>query len=111
MNLTFLDPGNLTARLELEAPEETSDGQGGVTPGWRQLRQLWAAIEPVSQTSLERASADGVTITHRIWAAFRTDIAAGMRLKKGARIFAVISVVDPDETGRFIVCRCEEESR
>ena len=85
MNLTFLDPGNLTARLELEAPEETSDGQGGVTPGWRQLRQLWAA--------------------------FRTDIAAGMRLKKGARIFAVISVIDPDETGRFIVCRCEEESR
>lgn len=111
MNLTFLDPGDLTARLELEAPEETPDGQGGITPGWRLLRALWAAVEPVSQGAFERASADDVAITHRIWAGFRNDIAAGMRLRKGARIFLVKSVIDPDETGRFIVCRCEEQSR
>ncbi|KAA3514404.1 phage head closure protein [Agrobacterium rosae] len=111
MNLTFLDPGQLTARLELEAPEELPDGQGGVTAGWRLLRSLWAAIEPVSQGAYERASADGVAVTHRIWAGFRSDIEAGMRFRKGARVFAVKSVIDPDETGRFIVCRCEEESR
>ncbi|WP_320199260.1 phage head closure protein [Agrobacterium sp. rho-13.3] len=111
MNLTFLDPGQLTARLELEAPEDVPDGQGGVSAGWLLLRSLWAAIEPVSQGAYERASADGVAITHRIWMGFRTDIAAGMRFRKGSRVFAVKSVIDPDETGRFIVGRCEEDSR
>lgn len=111
MNLTFLDPGQMTARLDLEDRQDVADGQGGVAGGWVVLRSLWAAIEPVSQGAYERASADGVAVTHRIWAMFRDDVAAGMRLRKGARIFAVKSVVDADETRRFIICRCEEESR
>lgn len=111
MNLTFLDPGQLTARLDLEAPADVADGQGGVVPGWILLRSLWACIEPVSHSAFERGSADGVTVTHRIWLGFRIDISAGMRFRKGARLFAIKAVGDPDETGRFIVCRCEEESR
>lgn len=110
MKPSFLDPGQMTARLDLERPDDVSDGQGGVTPGWTFLRSLWCCIEPLSQSAYERASADGVTMTHRIWLAFRRDIAAGMRFRKGARIFIVKSVYDPDETGRFIVCRCEEET-
>ena len=111
MNLIFLDPGQMTARLDLETMEDTGDGQGGMAGGWQVARSLWAAIEPVSQGAYERASADGVAVTHRIWTAFREDVSAGMRFRKGARVFAIKSVVDPDETGRFIVCRCEEESR
>ncbi|KAA3503191.1 head-tail adaptor protein [Rhizobium rhizogenes] len=109
MNLVFLDPGKLTARLELEGRIETSDGQGGAAENWSVLRSLWAAIEPVSDTSHERASAEGVTITHRVWLMWRSDIAAGMRFRKGRRILAIRTVMDPDETRRFIVCRCEEE--
>ncbi|MCI9866094.1 phage head closure protein [Rhizobium skierniewicense] len=111
MNLSFLDPGQMTARLDLEVSQDVADGQGGVVAGWAALRSFWAAIEPVSQGSYERASADGVAVTHRIWAMFRDDVATGMRLRKGARIFAVKSVTDADETRRFIICRCEEESR
>ena len=111
MNLTFLDPGQLTARLDLEAPTDLTDGQGGTLPGWSLLRSLWACIEPVSQSAHERAVAEGVTVTHRMWLGFRTDISAGMRFRKGARLFAIKAVGDPDESGRFIVCRCEEESR
>ncbi|XHE13769.1 phage head closure protein [Agrobacterium deltaense] len=110
MNIVFLDPGKLTARLELEVRVQTSDGQGGAAESWNVLRSLWAAIEPVSDASHERASAEGVTITHRVWLAHRNDIAAGMRFRKGRRILAIRTVMDPDETGRFIVCRCEEEN-
>lgn len=110
MNLVFLDPGKLTARLELEMRIETPDGQGGALESWDVLRLLWAAIEPVSEASHERASAEGVTITHRVWLAWRSDIAAGMRFRKGRRILGIRTVMDPDETRRFIVCRCEEES-
>lgn len=111
MNLTFLDPGQLTARLDLEAPEDVPDGQGGATREWRFQRSLWAAIEPATQSGYERASAQGVTITHKVWLGFRDDIAAGMRFKKGARVFDIRTVTDPDETGRYIICRCEEEGR
>lgn len=111
MNLVFLDPGRMTARLELEVRVETPDGQGGATEDWGFLRSLWAAIEPVSDTSYERASAEGAMASHRIWLASRGDIAAAMRFRKDERLFEILSVRDPDETGRFIVCRCREESR
>ncbi|WCJ63238.1 phage head closure protein [Agrobacterium tumefaciens] len=111
MNLVFLDPGKLTARLELELCTDVPDGQGGATESWTVLRSLWAAIEPVSEASHERASAEGVTITHRVWLVFRSDVNAGMRFRKGRRILAIRATMDPDETRRFIVCRCEEESR
>ena len=110
MNLVFLDPGKLTARLDVEARSEALDGQGGAAESWSVLRSLWAAIEPVSNAAYERASAEGVTITHRVWLVWRSDIAAGMRFRKGQRILAIRAVTDPDETRRFIVCRCEEES-
>ncbi|MNL37289.1 Phage head-tail joining protein [compost metagenome] len=89
---------------------EVTDGQGGAAESWSFLRSLWAAIEPVSNASHERASAEGVTITHRVWLVWRSDIVAGMRFRKGRRILAIRAVMDPDETRRFIVCRCEEES-
>ncbi|WP_296064543.1 phage head closure protein [uncultured Agrobacterium sp.] len=111
MDLVFLDPGKLTARLELDVRTETPDGQGGAAQSWNFLLSLWAAIEPVSETSHERASAEGVTITHRVWLVYREDIAAGMRFRKGRRSLAIRAVMDPDETRRFIVCRCEEENR
>lgn len=111
MKPTLLDPGQLTARLYLEAPDGEGDGQGGVLSGWRAVCALWAAIEPLSQNAYEEASAEGMIVTHRIWTAYRRDVNAGMRLRKGARLFAIRSVADPDETGRFIVCRCEEDSR
>lgn len=111
MNLVFLDPGRLTARLDLEMRTDVPDGQGGATQGWSVVRSLWAAIEPVSEASHERASAEGVTITHRVWLVFCSGVAVGMRFRKGRRILAIRAVMDPDETRRFLVCRCEEESR
>lgn len=111
MGTVFLDPGRMTARLELEAPQDLPDGQGGVTQGWQSLAFLWACIEPVSQGASEVASAEQVSLTHRIWLAHRPGISAGMRFRKGARLFSVKSIYDPDETGRFTVCRCEEEGR
>jgi SPP1 family predicted phage head-tail adaptor len=51
------------------------------------------------------------TITHRIWIRFRDGVSAGQRFHKGARLFAVKLVQDPDETGRYLTCLCEEDAR
>lgn len=109
--VVFFDPGLMTARLDLEAPQNTPDGQGGATVSWTVLASLWARIEPVSFVVAEEAAAETGDISHRIWVRFRDDIAAGQRFRKGARLFTVKLVRDPDETRRYLVCQCEEEAR
>lgn len=111
MAATFLDPGQMTARLVLEAPQAVPDGQGGETTGWVPVASLWARIEPASTAVGEEASAETGTISHRIWIGFRDGIAAGQRFRKGTRLFAVKLMRDPDETGRYLVCQCEEAAR
>lgn len=50
-----------------------------------------------------------VRVTHRVILRRRAGLKSGMRLTKGARRFAVLSVHDPDESGRILVCHVEEE--
>ncbi len=109
--VTFFDPGQMTARLVLETPVSEPDGQGGAVLTWTEIAAMWAKVEPVSSVLAERAGAQIGTMTHRIWLRFREGIAAGQRFRKGARLFAVKLVQDPDETGRYLTCLCEEEAR
>lgn len=108
MNLTFLDAGQLTARLDLETPVETPDGQGGATVSHTVVSSHWARIEPVSAELAELGHVDRQAVTHRIWIRHAGGISAGRRFRKGARIFDILTVHDPDETGRYLVCRVKE---
>jgi SPP1 family predicted phage head-tail adaptor len=103
-----LDPGVLNARLVLERPEETPDGQGGVVLGHSAVATVWAFIEPLGAKAGEAAGTLRVAVTHRIRLRWRGDLAGGMRLRKGARLFEIRAFCDPDETGRYLVCDCEE---
>ncbi len=110
--ITFFDPGQMTARLDLEVPVTVADGQGGGLVSWQVAASLWARIEPLSFVVEEPgASAERGTISHRIWLRYRSDVAAGQRLRKGERVFVVRLVRDPDETQRYLVCQCEEDAR
>ncbi|MDX3928868.1 MAG: phage head closure protein [Shinella sp.] len=108
---TLIDPGAFTARLVLERPERTADGQGGAVRDFTAAASLWARIEPVSAARAERAGGEAMTVTHRIWLRHRADVESGMRLRKGARLFSIRGFRDPDETRRYLVCDCEEEER
>jgi SPP1 family predicted phage head-tail adaptor len=110
MRSTFFDPGQMTARLALEAPVDTPDGQGGSTKSFVETASAWALIEPVGDAVEEQASAEIFRRTHRIWLRFRTDVAAGMRLRKGARIFWIGGTQDPDDSRRYLICHCEEKA-
>jgi SPP1 family predicted phage head-tail adaptor len=109
--VVFFDPGQMTARLALEEAVAAPDGQGGATLAWTEIAALWAKIEPVSSALTEMAGAEVGAITHRIWIGFRAGVFAGQRFRKGARLFAVKLVQDPDETGRYLTCLCEEDAR
>ncbi|MEB2847135.1 phage head closure protein [Rhizobiales bacterium RZME27] len=110
MPVTFFDPGQMTARLDLETAEPQSDGQGGAVPVWSVLSSMWARIEPVSFVVSEKGAAtETAVVTHRIWVRFRDSILGGQRFRKGERLFVIRAVRDPDETRRYLVCHCEEE--
>lgn len=108
MNLTFLDAGQLTARLDLESRTETPDGQGGVTVSHAVESTLWARIEPVSAAREELGHVDRQAVTHRIWIRHIEGVAAGKRFRKGGRIFEIRTVHDPDERGRYLVAHVTE---
>ncbi|HTO30834.1 MAG TPA: phage head closure protein [Pararhizobium sp.] len=111
MGAMTLDPGQLSVRLDLEMGDDTSDGQGGIQTDYTTIGALWARIEPVAVRAEERADEAVFSVTHRIWLRFREDIAAGMRFRKGGRVFTIRAFSDPDETRCYLVCRCTEEGR
>jgi SPP1 family predicted phage head-tail adaptor len=108
MPLTFFDAGQLTARLDLESTVEVPDGQGGVTQSHAVAASLWARIEPVTADIGELGSVERQAVTHRIWIRHSDAVAAGMRFRKGGRVFVIRTVHDPDESGRYLVCRVVE---
>lgn len=109
--MAAVDPGQLSDRLDLEMRDDVSDGQGGIVAGFALVTSLWARVEPVSVTHEEQADAAVFTVTHRISIRFRADLQAGMRFCKGARVFTIQAFHDPDESRRYLVCRCTEEGR
>lgn len=111
MSARRLDPGAFTARLVLEAPVATPDGQGGAEIAHAAVASVWTRIEPLRASVAEAAGAEAATITHRVWLRYRTDVTGGMRLRKGARVLAIRAWRDPDETRRYLVCDCEETAR
>lgn len=108
MNVTFLDAGQLTARLDLEQAVESPDGQGGVTVSHAVESTHWARVEPVSGEHAELGHVERQSITHRIWIRHAGGVEAGKRFRKGMRLFDIMTVHDPDETGRYLVCRVKE---
>lgn len=108
MALLDIDAGRLTARLVLERPEVVEDGQGGAATGFVEVARVWALIEPRSFAEEEKGPGLSATVTHHVTVRARSDLAAGQRFRKGARVFEILALRDPDETGRFQLTLCRE---
>lgn len=108
MALLDIDAGRLTARLVLERPEPVEDSQGGAENGFVELTRVWALVEPRSFAEEEKGPGLVATVTHHVTVRARADLAAGQRFRKGARVFQILALRDPDETGRFQVALCRE---
>lgn len=111
MKALRIDPGKLRTRLTLESAVRSPDGAGGHVESWSAVANMFARVEPVSAKS--RAGADQTieTVTHRIVIRCRDDVRSGMRFVHGNRVFAIVTVHDPDETGRYLVCEAREAGR
>ena len=104
------DPGKLRHRLVLEAPAEADDGAGGVVRAYDNIATVWAAIMPVALSEQIAAEALGARLTHRIVFRAGVDVTTRHRFKLGSRVFRVVAIRDPDETGRFHEIHAEERA-
>lgn len=101
-------PGLLKDRLTLETPVETPDGAGGVVRTYVAGPRLWAAVVPLKARDVVVADAPGVTVTHRITVRAGIAITTAHRLRKGARLFAIVGFRDEDAGGRYLRIDAEE---
>ncbi|MEJ5079422.1 phage head closure protein [Ochrobactrum sp. MYb379] len=110
-NVLFIDPGQLTAELALEAMQPVADGMGGYRETWFEIGTVWGRIEPVSTSQRDFGIRPRPEITHRILVRYRDDISSDKRFRKGGRIFSLRAVHDADERGRYLICLAVEEGR
>ncbi len=109
MATLFIDPGSLNHELLLEKASIVVTETGELNESWSEIASLWAQLEPIGAGPRLLGEQVLPEVTHRITLRHRTDIASNMRLRKGTRIFQILTLHDPDETGRYLVARVREE--
>ena len=109
MRAEFIDPGGFRHECALQKQVQTPDEAGGYTVAWTEAATLFARIEPLRAASRFGADQALETVTHRATIRHRTGVASGMRLARLGRVFDIVTVHDPDETGRYLVCTLKEE--
>lgn len=107
----LIDPGRFRTELVLEERVDASDGMGGEVEDWLAAATVFAHVEPVSARSAFGAGQSLEATTHLVTLRQDMDVRSGMRFTKGARIFDILTVHDPDETGRYFQCESREIGR
>jgi head-tail adaptor len=103
------DPGRLKTRLQIQAPVETDDGQGGVARSFATLTTAWAEVTPFSARgggADVQADAEGATVKYRILLRSNFILTLQHRLVDGARIYRIAAIRDADDR-RFIAVDAE----
>jgi len=108
MRALFVDPGTLRSELSLQTCTTVPDGFGGHSEEWAEVATVFGRIEPVSATSVFGADQTIETVTHRVTIRGHGGVASGMRFVRQGRVFEIVTVHDPDDTGRYLVCRTRE---
>jgi len=105
----MIDPGKLKTRLQIQAPVEADDGQGGVARSYTTLTTAWAEVTPFSARGggvAVEADAEGATVKYRILLRSNFVLTLQHRLVDGARIFRIAAIRDADDR-RFIAVDAE----
>ncbi|WP_375411232.1 phage head closure protein [uncultured Bradyrhizobium sp.] len=103
------DPGKLKTRLQIQAPVETDDGQGGVTRSYATLTTAWAEVTPLPSRAggdAVEAGAEGVSVKYRIVMRGNFVLTLQHRLVDGARIYRIAAIRDAGDR-RFIALDAE----
>ena len=100
--------GAMRHRLTIESPVDTPDGFGGLIRSFVARANISAAMEQVKMDQRAVSFGETVEITHLVHLRASANVAAGWRLRKGARRFEIMAVLPDDRASGFILCHCRE---
>lgn len=89
------DAGELRHRITFQRFNSRRDALG--TPqyhkdeNWTDVATVWAKVQEITSGEFYRAEQSDSYITHNIKIRYRTDLAAEMRVRWGARVFRIVS--------------------
>jgi SPP1 family predicted phage head-tail adaptor len=88
--------GELTRRINLEAPAKVPDGMGGFLVTWATMvTSLPAAIWPVSAKETIAGGRESTGISHRIRIRYRDGVRPSWRIVHKGKYFNIISIINP----------------
>lgn len=105
-----MQAGKLRHRITLQANAAVQDpATGYMVPGWIEVAQVWAAIEPLSAREFIAAQAVQSDVTTRIVIRHRAGVSPAMRILHGDRIYNITGVLADPKTGReYLTLPCTE---
>ena len=100
--------GDLNRRVTLQYKTKLPDGMGGSVDVFIDAATVFAAIWPVSASEQIQAAQQVMTISHRIRIRYRSVFKSSWRVKFGTRFFSIVSIINPNEAGKYLDIMCKE---
>lgn len=94
--------GELRHRVTLQVLSLASDSGGGGTISWQPLSEVWASVEPLSARPDVQGERTVRPVTYRIIVRYLAVLMAARRIIFKDKRLSVISLVNIDESDRFI---------
>ncbi|MFZ5834021.1 MAG: phage head closure protein [Pseudomonadota bacterium] len=100
--------GGLRQRVTLQRRSDVADTGGGSTLIWSDVAQLWAKVTPLQGGENVQAMRLQPVQEYRVELRHRADVTPAERFLFGARVLNIRSVINVNERGAWLECRCEE---
>lgn len=98
----------MNKRVALEGRVEAVGAGGLKTLSYPSVASVWAAIKPVAQPATVRGGRLELPVSHRITIPYHASYLETRQVRFGARVFEVISLINPNEANETIVLQCQE---
>lgn len=100
--------GKLRHRVTFQRLVDGQDAYGQPVQTWTDVVTVWAAVEPIRGREYFAAAQVSSEVTTRIRVRYQPGMTPDMRVRFGARVYGIISVIDPEERHQELQLMCKE---
>lgn len=108
----MIDPGKMRNRILFQAFNGDVDDLGDIRDddpqNWRNVRTVWAAIDPVSGREFYEAEQSQSQVTHKIRCRYFSGAETAQRILFRDRVFQIISILDWEERHESFLIMAKE---
>ena len=103
--------GEKNRYIQIQAPTEVDDGQGGYITTWVRVADVYAKITPLSTHRKFEAAQSGINASHEIKIRYRNPMKTSWRFSYRDRYFAIGGIKNEDEADRWLIILALEASQ